>query len=403
MDQEQLNALTQFLLNIDCLDSISKTSGFNPFDVLKIARTEIRHSNMLAWLLDPNENHGFGPRISAALISFIIRNGMVNYDVAVSLLTKKHNDIVVKREWKSIDILIESREGKYVICIENKVDTQDHSNQLNRYYETIQETESYQDFVKIFLYLTPDGLTPNNDKNNAWRTIAYRDMINIIQQEQEKANLPDDVRTFVNQYLEILRRETMEDTNLAQLCRKIYAEHKQALDLIFEYRSDIQMNVRDELAEWIRSKDEMILDEKRGGKSICRFQTKAMNAIIPESQVKSEWNTYSHYYYELKSEMAKDELKYHIQFVVNSNNLPQEEKQRLSDLCRTICNKYNKKKTWSDDWTFITPVSSDKHTITAESLENENFREQLAKNLDALWKDVKAKTEDYLKSLPEYA
>lgn len=54
-------ALQNLLLDIQCLDRLSKWSNrFNLFDVLKISGTEIRHSNVLAWLLDPNENHGLG-------------------------------------------------------------------------------------------------------------------------------------------------------------------------------------------------------------------------------------------------------------------------------------------------------------------------------------------------------
>ena len=30
---------------------------FNIFDCLRLTRTEIRHSNFIAWLLDPNETH----------------------------------------------------------------------------------------------------------------------------------------------------------------------------------------------------------------------------------------------------------------------------------------------------------------------------------------------------------
>lgn len=52
-------ALQDFLLDIDCLDELLPwTKRFNLFDVLKISRTEIRHSNILSWLLNPNENHG---------------------------------------------------------------------------------------------------------------------------------------------------------------------------------------------------------------------------------------------------------------------------------------------------------------------------------------------------------
>ena len=42
-------ALKKFLLDIDCLNELLPWAGkFNLFDVLRISRTEIRHSNMLA-------------------------------------------------------------------------------------------------------------------------------------------------------------------------------------------------------------------------------------------------------------------------------------------------------------------------------------------------------------------
>ena len=40
------------------LKKLEKIFGqFNIFDCLKLTRAEIRHSNFLAWLLNPNETH----------------------------------------------------------------------------------------------------------------------------------------------------------------------------------------------------------------------------------------------------------------------------------------------------------------------------------------------------------
>ncbi|MEI3416245.1 MAG: PD-(D/E)XK nuclease family protein [Christensenellaceae bacterium] len=69
LEQAKFDALQEFLLDIECLDSLTEwTKRFNLFDILKITRTEIRHSNMLAWLLNPNENHGLGDRVLRGLI-----------------------------------------------------------------------------------------------------------------------------------------------------------------------------------------------------------------------------------------------------------------------------------------------------------------------------------------------
>ena len=64
-------ALKIFLLDIDCLDQLDEwTSKFNMFDILKITRAEIRHSNLLAWLLTPYENHGLYDSVIKGIIQY---------------------------------------------------------------------------------------------------------------------------------------------------------------------------------------------------------------------------------------------------------------------------------------------------------------------------------------------
>jgi len=45
------------------------TKKFNIFEVMKSTHTEIRHSNILIWLLDPYENHGCGDAFFTATAS----------------------------------------------------------------------------------------------------------------------------------------------------------------------------------------------------------------------------------------------------------------------------------------------------------------------------------------------
>ena len=40
--------------------ALTKERDFNAFDVLRYSDYEIRHSNVLAWLLTPGETHGVG-------------------------------------------------------------------------------------------------------------------------------------------------------------------------------------------------------------------------------------------------------------------------------------------------------------------------------------------------------
>ncbi len=67
-DTEYLEDFIHDNSQLEKLESL--VDEFNIFTSLKIVDTEIRHSNFLAWLLDPSETHGVG---SYFLKSFLKR------------------------------------------------------------------------------------------------------------------------------------------------------------------------------------------------------------------------------------------------------------------------------------------------------------------------------------------
>ena len=108
-------ALKEFLLDIDCLEPLADWTGrFNLFDILKISRTEIRHSNVLAWLLNPNENHGFSDGIIRGLIQHVVHSSEEEIDIFEILMMDCH-DFIIQREWRNIDILAISMEDKFLL------------------------------------------------------------------------------------------------------------------------------------------------------------------------------------------------------------------------------------------------------------------------------------------------
>lgn len=145
-EQDGAKALKEFLLDIECLDPLSEwTSKFNMFDILKITKTEIRHSNMLSWLLSPNENHGLGDSIIRGFIQYVVTTFPDDTDIFDTLLMDCY-DFVIQREWHNIDILAVSNNAKFVLCIENKIYSGEHDNQLARYRKIIEDT--YPDYNK---------------------------------------------------------------------------------------------------------------------------------------------------------------------------------------------------------------------------------------------------------------
>lgn len=238
MDDSKLTneqALQDFLLNIHCLDELLPwTKRFNIFDVLKVSRMEIRHSNTLGWLLDPNENHGFGDAfLNSVFQKLIEKDSSGKYDIFQVLLSDMYSFSVL-REWKNIDILISSADEKIVLAIENKVGSHEHSNQLNRYKSYLEQ--DYPDYKRFYVFLTPNGEDPSDVEN--WDVLTYYDIVEILEGLLGRFKLQQDVSLLVNNYIEVIRRDIVEDKQLIEICNKIYNKHRKALDLIYANRID---------------------------------------------------------------------------------------------------------------------------------------------------------------------
>src|SRR5437016_4278554 len=137
---EDLAALERFVVDNDDVLTLESVIGrFNIFDALSITGVEIRHSNFLAFILDPAESHGQGQLFLRAVLMDFLKNAPSELRPLspIDLDGADLRGVEIKREWKNIDVLITCREPKFVVVIENKVGSQDHSNQLNRYSNTI--------------------------------------------------------------------------------------------------------------------------------------------------------------------------------------------------------------------------------------------------------------------------
>ena len=137
-------------------------SRFNIFRVLRAARHEIRHSNMLAWLLTPDETHGLGDRFFRRWLMHVVHNAEDEAKERLKLPSPIEIDaldiesVEVTRERENIDLLIIVRalDGtSWTICIENKVESAQHSDQLTRYRKIVER--KYVDAEhRLFVFLT---------------------------------------------------------------------------------------------------------------------------------------------------------------------------------------------------------------------------------------------------------
>lgn len=213
---------------------------FNVFDVLDVARMEIRHSNVLGWLLNAAAEHGMAAEIIRALLS---RAGAARLADSVDL-----NSFVVKREWNHIDILLKSEKERMVIAIENKIGASEGfrngESQLARYGNRIENAfpgwNLSETGRKILVYLTPDG-TPPSDGNEDWQIVTYEELISDVEgaynARSQLAPMEPKVAQLIEQYITTIKRNVLMkiDSKLQAECRRYYAENKKVLDFIFDY------------------------------------------------------------------------------------------------------------------------------------------------------------------------
>ena len=167
---------------------------FNCVDICGVGEIETRHSGIIAALLDPRGNHGFG---AESLKAFFRQCNLAN-------LSDHCEDCYVQTEVKipgrRPDIVIQSKD-LYVV-IENKTNTCDHYMQLADYRDWVQEQKVT---YKALLYLTYEGYkaSDSNIKEGEYQSISYKETIcNWLRECACMANTP--AADFCRQYAEFI-------------------------------------------------------------------------------------------------------------------------------------------------------------------------------------------------------
>lgn len=280
MDKEDKLSLKKFLYDnrqLELLESI--IDDFNIFSALSIINNEIRHSSFLAWLMNPVESHGFGDYFLKSFLKNLIFNSEDTNKFHPTIFEIDEYDLAnaeVLTEWKNIDITIRDDTNKLICIVENKINSKEHGEQLNDYQETIEKEFTYGYKKKIFIYLTKDGEIPSN---NAYIPIDYSQIIQLIDklihQKKDKTNI--DIIQFIIHYKKMLKRYVMADSEIQQICKSIYKNHKRALKLIFDHKPDIYLNVYEDLIRIIKEDKDLILDNSSKGH--IRFLPKSLDYI----------------------------------------------------------------------------------------------------------------------------
>ncbi|MNO60468.1 hypothetical protein D3C76_510810 [compost metagenome] len=198
-------------------------------------------SSFLAYLLDPNENHGLGSKFVESFLSPIILSNKEQYseliyEDRVRDLSKnsKFNvrvqaevkvvsfDYGEKRKTRDIDILIELFEQdahhslpKFSFCVENKIKDGaiikgDHQLYeeivgLNNYYADVDTLAEYARPMIAFIFLTPAKTQRANDEFNELLEMLHKEdtVLPTLHMVWEDAHEPHSIVTLLTHLLEL--------------------------------------------------------------------------------------------------------------------------------------------------------------------------------------------------------
>ncbi len=367
-------ALKEFLLDIECLEELAPwTSKLNIFDILKITETEIRHSNMLAWLLDTNGSHRLGDKFIFLFMQTLVSSNQIPNSMIFNYLLLDFYNFSVYREWKNIDLLLVSHKEKIAIAIENKVFSREHDNQLNRYRKQLEQT--YSDYQRLYVYLTPEGESPSDDIN--WCVFTYNDIADILEQICKNCSLNAEADLLIQNYTTVIRRDIVEDKQLIEICNKIYNKHRQALDLIIKNANIGASNIYTAITNTLQKlsqEGKIIYDEEWG----VQFGTNRMYEMLPSlDEPISAWRTKDIYTYLFRLEAEK----FYLFFEITGVNIPDEQRvtmEKMIDILKPNSNKtdFKWKRLYRTGW-FDLSNSSD-FEIEAENAVRQAVDEMLA-------------------------
>jgi len=208
--------------------AINEGWAFNIFSICGIEHLELKHSNMLAVLLDPKGLHGQGTLYLDCFVQMVANKIKQLYpDSKRSFDFKVTENTEVRREYKNIDLFLV--DNKRAIIIENKIHALDGDGQVKAYVDKISKDRIAIDAV---IYLTPFG---RELSEKSWPM-----------QEREDHNLLNlSYHTDIVDWLEVCLDATKKNSNVSlnTETQNIFYSLRQYLDCVKEITNQGENNV----------------------------------------------------------------------------------------------------------------------------------------------------------------
>ena len=223
--------------------AVVKPRTFNPFDVLRYSDYEIRHSNVLAWLLQPDETHGIGGAFIRDFTTALNDEARGQSIPPVPVPSSFEADnIRVERELDYVDITLFFENERAVVAIENKTDetAPEHAGQVRGYEEALRERyRGTYGAIRSVLLTTSREPGPSGGDFIHMSWFRVHDIVNSIRErERFQSEEGETVRAFLGQYLEIVGRLTAQPAIEANYLGTLLDDYGHVLNMLLKEREE---------------------------------------------------------------------------------------------------------------------------------------------------------------------
>lgn len=230
-----------------------KGENYNLFSILRIESSELKHSALIANLLDPKGSHGCGDAFLRAFFKIALKGTAYPFEECTlpHSYTEYYTGPIAGDTGGRIDILVKS--SHYGLIIENKIYAGDQDKQLIRYENYGKEIFGADGYLLVYLTLfgseASEGSITSDDSQKAnYLCLSYaKDILSWLKESIQQADNKPLIRESLNQYIQTIKQLTYQDMNQKNIEKIIdlAVDHPEVVATLSSNRDAIAQGIRE--------------------------------------------------------------------------------------------------------------------------------------------------------------
>ena len=230
-----------------------KGENYNLFSILSIERYELKHSALIANLLDPKGSHGCGDAFLRAFFEIALKDLAYPFEDCTlpHSYTEYYTGPISGDTGGRIDILVKS--SHYGLIIENKIYAGDQDKQLTRYDNYGKKTFGADGYLLVYLTLYGCDASKESTATKSAEEVGYlrlsyaEDILRWLEQCVQLADNKPLVRESLNQYIRTIKQLTYQDMNQEdiQTIIDLAVDHPEVVATLSSKRDAIAQGIRE--------------------------------------------------------------------------------------------------------------------------------------------------------------